>query len=80
MRAKLFKDYDLSIKFLKAIINAYQEVIVPWWPAKVVHSICDPKLGAKITSKKFTKEELERLHRDYVLWEKTPRAKPEKII
>ena len=38
MRAHLFKEEATSKAFLNAIVEIYNEVIVPWWPVKSVPS------------------------------------------
>lgn len=48
MRALLFKDDKFAKDFVGVLINAYQTIIVNWWPARVVPMLTDSILASQV--------------------------------
>jgi hypothetical protein len=80
MRTLLFKNLKFSSEFLGVIVSTYQELIVNWWPAKLVPQLSDPLNAQRVETKKsLKKQDIEKMHTEYIEWEKKQTAK-EKYI
>ena len=79
MRAYLFSNDAFSKQFVGVLVTAYQEIIVNWWPARVVPQLFDPVTAAQVKSTYFTKKQLETQITAYVDWEKKQTAEQKYI-
>lgn len=86
MRAMLFKDSPtgFSKAFLKAIVDAYTEVIVPWWPTRKVPQRLDEVLAvSNLTLWRpgpGVQRDAEAKLKEWSEWEKKQTSTTEKII
>jgi hypothetical protein len=76
MRTLLFNDLPFSKAFLNVILETYSEVVVPWWPARVLPLLTDPTIGVNLpnaisaTTTDMLRKEMEQHLSAYTGWEK----------
>ena len=87
MRTLLFTDSKFSSAFLAAILNAYKDVVVPYWAARQMPILADPislgtnlqLLNSECREKNQLRAVVEKKLSQYEEWEKKQSA-TEKII